>query len=80
MRDEMPIRPKVTLKLFEKWPVYFVCPINPPTRRSRVRYIITTKKYLTGWDEAKAMKYCSAETTTHFLFEHVIQDLYSLRF
>jgi transposase InsO family protein len=49
-----------------------VGPINPPTKRSRARYIITMTKYLTRCKEEASVKDCSAETSTHFLFEHMI--------
>lgn len=71
-RDEIPLKPWVTLQLFDKWVVYFVGPINPPTRRSGERYIITTTKYLTRWVEAAPVKDYISKTTSHFLFEHVV--------
>jgi hypothetical protein len=72
IRDEMSLRPRVTLQVFEKWEIDFVVPINPPSKRIGERYIITMTQYLKRWAKAALVKYCSAETASHFLFEQVI--------
>jgi hypothetical protein len=71
-RDEMPLRPQVTLQVFDKWEIDFVGPINLLAKRSGARYIITATKYLKIWAEVTTVKDCTAETTTHILFEQVI--------
>ena len=68
----MPLRTYITLQALDKWEIDFVGPINPPTKRTGSRYIITTTEYLTRWVESVPVKYCSAEIAAHFLFEYVI--------
>jgi transposase InsO family protein len=46
--------------------------INPPSKRTRARYIITVTEYLTRWEEVAPVKDCSVEIVAHFLFEKVI--------
>jgi transposase InsO family protein len=71
-RDEIPLAPQMNLQEFEKWAIDFVRPINPPGKHTGERYIITATEYLTRWDEARAVKDCSATTAAHFIFDDII--------
>ena len=68
----MPLVLQVTLQEFDKWAIDFVGPINPPTKKSGARYIITATDYLTRWAEAQPVKNCSAATTAQFIFDHIL--------
>jgi hypothetical protein len=65
--------------VFDKWAIDFFETIHPPTRRLGTQYIITTTEYLSRWAKATLVKYCSAKTTTNFLFEHVLTRFGCLR-
>jgi hypothetical protein len=68
----MPLKPNVTLKVFDKWEIDFVGRINSPVRISGAKNVITKMKYLTRWAEATIVKDCSAKTATQFLFENLV--------
>jgi hypothetical protein len=71
-RDNMSLRPQVTLQVFDKWAIHFVGPINPPSKKVKSEVHYHYEKYLTRWAEIAPLKVCNAKTTTHFLFEQVI--------
>jgi transposase InsO family protein len=71
-RNEIPLTPQLTLQAFEKWAIDFVGPINPPGKHIGSRYIITVTEYLTRWDEARAVRDCSATTVARFKFYEII--------
>jgi hypothetical protein len=54
-------------------------PINPPCKRTRSRYIITTTEYLTRWAEARAVRDCSATLAARFIFVDVMTRLGCLK-
>ena len=71
-RDEMPLKPQVTLQAYDKWAIDFVGPINPLGKLIGARYIITPTDYLTRWVEAAPVKDCSAAIATQFIFENTL--------
>jgi len=58
--------PQVTLQAFGKWSIDFIGPINPPRKRSGVRYTITTIDYLTRWVKAQPVRDCGTKAAAKF--------------
>jgi hypothetical protein len=63
-RGDMTLAPQLNLQAFEKWEIDFVGPINPLGKHIGARYIIIVTKYLKRWAKERAVKDCSATTTT----------------
>ena len=70
-RDELLLHPIRSLEAFGKWVFDFVGRIKPPMRHSHAIYIITTTYYLTCWEEATLVKYCTTHTKARFIFESI---------
>ena len=50
----------------------FVGPINPPGKRTGVRYIITVTDYLTLWEEYAPVVDYTTMKTIRFLFNNIV--------
>ena len=69
--DDMPLRPMMGARVFAKWGIDFVGPIDPPAMRTHAQYIITAIDYVTKWVEIKATQKNDSYTTAKFLFEYI---------
>jgi hypothetical protein len=67
-RDELPLQPVRALQTFEKWAIDFIRSINPTSKHSKARYIITATDYLTCWVEAAVAQDCLTDTVGRFIF------------
>ena len=53
-RDEIPLRPMMGDRVFAKWGIDFIGPIDPPAMKTHAQYIIVASVYVTKWLEVKA--------------------------
>ena len=67
--DEMPMTPQIVVTPFDKWGMYFIGPIDPPS--SGKSYILVCKNYVTKWEEVRAMKNARDEKVAKFLYEEI---------
>jgi hypothetical protein len=74
-RDEIHLTLQMTLQEFEKWDIDFMGFINPPRKCTGAKYIITTTKYLTRWDEAREVRYSVGAA---LVFLHTSRNFQSL--
>jgi hypothetical protein len=62
------------LQAFQKWEVDLIGPINPKTKNSKAKYIITATDYLTHWVEAVVVQDCSIDIVAKLFFENIINQ------
>ena len=70
-KDDMPLRPMMGARVFTKWGIDFVGPINPPKMQTYAQYIITSTNYVTKWVEIKDTHKNDSYTIAKFLFEYI---------
>ena len=63
---------QVTLQPFDKWTFDFVCPINPPRRRTNARYIIIETDYLIMWEEATLVMDITVAKEAKFILQNIV--------
>lgn len=71
-RDGFPLNPQVSLKVFDKWAIYFMGSIQPLRKKTMDKYIIIATEYLIKWVEEKPIKDCSPTKTVNFIFEYFL--------
>jgi hypothetical protein len=71
-RDEIPlvsINPSLPFKI---WAIDFIGPFPKKGKRTSVRCITTTIKYLTKWAKAEPIKTCTKEVVAKFIYQNII--------
>eukprot|EP00253_Pinus_taeda_P026620 PITA_26620 len=63
--DEIPLKPQLFIKPFERWALDFVGPINPPSNQKT--YVLVATEYVTKWVEEEALPRAIEESVIQFL-------------
>jgi len=67
LSNEIPLQPQVLIKPSEKLALYFIGPINPPSKQKK--YILVCSDYVTKWVEAKALFFATENSVVSFLYD-----------
>jgi hypothetical protein len=69
-RYEMPVQTQVSMEPFEKWGLYFVGPIGPPSNQKD--HILVCTNYLKKWSKVKSMKNVKEEKVVEFIYVNIV--------
>jgi hypothetical protein len=71
-KNEIPLHSVNPSLPFEIWAIDLSDPFPKRAKRTGVKYIITTVKYLTKWEEEEPVENCTKETMTKFIYENIV--------
>jgi hypothetical protein len=72
MEKKMPLHSINPSLQFEISAIDFVGPFPKGAKSMGIKYIITTVKYLTKWEEVEPVDNCTKVTTTKFIYENIV--------
>jgi len=65
LSNEILVQPQVLIKPFEKWELYFVGPINPPSMKIS---ILVCTDYVAKWVECKELPFSAENVIVSYMF------------
>ena len=68
-RDEFLLHPIIAYEPFDKWGMYFIGPIDPPSYHKN--YILVCIDYLKKWTKVKALSEANEALVVEFLYEKI---------
>ena len=65
----MPLQPQLVFEPFESWALYFVGPINPPSKQKD--YILVCTDYMKKWVDAVDLVKANDQAVIDFLYREI---------
>jgi hypothetical protein len=67
--DEMPLQTQLVVEPFEKWVIYFIGLINPPSQKNS--HILLCIEYITTWMEERPLSAATKQVVENFLHKEI---------